>query len=83
MFCCCVVWPLQGYLLACGLETEVVEGRIHANEGIWNHFWLKLPDNRILDPTADQFSTPEGEKMPRTYLGKKPNWYKTVKLTVI
>ena len=46
---------------------------------IFNHYWLKLPDGRILDPTASQFKTPEGEEMPKMYLGEKPKWYKLKK----
>ena len=70
--CLAVCLPLQGYLsFFCRLETELVEGDFdHIN-----HYWLKLPDGRILDPTADQFSTPE-RPMPKVYLGPLPDWYK-------
>jgi hypothetical protein len=77
--CFAVSAPLQGYLSACGLETELIEGEIKIGKDIHNHCWLKLPDGRILDPTANQFKTPDGKDMPITYLGKKPKWYKLIK----
>ena len=39
------------------------------------HFYLLLPDGRILDPTASQFIAPDGSDMPEIYLGAKPEWY--------
>jgi hypothetical protein len=61
-----VCYPLQGYLSALhGLQTEVVESDL----GECNHVWLKLPDGRALDPTADQFNYCNPEKMPPVYLG--------------
>jgi len=77
--CLAVTAPLQGYLSFCGLETELIEGEIKVGKITWNHFWLKLPDGRILDPTANQFKTPDGKDMPKLYLGKKPDWYKLIK----
>jgi hypothetical protein len=75
--------PLQGFLSACGVETKLLEVEIEIETKdeihIWNHFCLELEDGRILDPTANQFKTPEGEEMPNVYLGKKPKWYKTKK----
>jgi hypothetical protein len=68
--CLAVCLPLQGYLSACGLDTELVEGDF----GHTNHYWLRLPDGRILDPTADQFSTPS-RSMPKVYMGPLPEWY--------
>lgn len=74
--CYVVTTPLQGYLSMCGIETRLIEGEISTTEGLWNHFWLELSDGRILDPTASQFITPKGEKMPKIYLGERPGWYK-------
>ena len=77
--CYAVSCSLQGYLSLCDLETELIEGDIKIGKDIFNHYWLKLPDGRILDPTASQFKTPEGEEMPKMYLGEKPKWYKLKK----
>lgn len=77
--CFMVASALQGYLSICDLETHLIEGEIKSGKDIYNHFWLLLADGRILDPTASQFKTPEGEDMPKTYLGEKPEWYKTPK----
>jgi hypothetical protein len=69
--CYAVCAPLQSYLGLIGYETELVEGDF----GTTNHYWLELPDGTIIDPTADQFSTPM-RKMPKIYIGPLPDWYK-------
>ena len=76
--CLMACWPLQSYLSMVGHSTQLTEGEINTPEGTWNHFWLTLDDKRILDPTADQFKTPDNEEMPRIYLGEKPEWYKVI-----
>lgn len=61
-FCFMVVAPLAALLSLYGVEAKVVESDL----GWCNHFWLRLPDGRTLDPTADQF----GELgLPPVYLG--------------
>ena len=70
--CFTVCAPLQGLLEIYGHKTEMVEGDF----GHTNHFWLRFSDGRIIDPTADQFKKPDGGKMPRVYIGEKPEWYK-------
>lgn len=75
--CYAVCAPLQSYLSFIGCETQMCEGEIQQDEGLWNHFWLQLSDGRILDPTASQFIAPDGTKLPDIYLGEKPEWYKT------
>lgn len=57
--CAVVCYPLQGYLGFLGVGTELVEVMLQYS----NHFFLRMPDGRVLDPTADQF---EG---PKVYLG--------------
>jgi len=69
--CFAVAAPLQGYLSFTGLKCRLIEGGV----GEWVHFWIELPDGTILDPTADQFESPDGLKMPPVYIGKKPDWY--------
>jgi hypothetical protein len=70
--CLAVCAPLQGLLSAFGYETELVEGDFEHT----NHYWLRLPDGRIIDPTADQFTTPTGARMPKVYIGELPEWYR-------
>lgn len=65
--CAAVCWPLAGFLHAVhGMATEAVESDL----GHMNHIWLRLPDGRALDPTADQFNAlfPDVD-LPPVYLG--------------
>jgi hypothetical protein len=76
MMCAAVAWPLQGFLSAFyGIETEAVETRF-AEGG--NHIWLRMPDGRVLDPTADQFNgvIPDAE-LPPVYLGPPLSIHRT------
>lgn len=79
-WCYAISAPLVSYLEFCGCPCKLVCGYIGDTE----HYWIALPDGRILDPTADQFNDnmPEPDnmpnpKMPRVYLGIKPSNYKT------
>lgn len=66
MRCYMVSAPLQGYLRFIGFETELVETDL----GEMNHVWLRLPDGRALDPTADQFNALFPDmNLPPVYLG--------------
>lgn len=76
--CYAVCAPLEGYLRAVhGISAELVEGEIQI-EDVAQHFWLELADGRILDPTADQFTKPDGAPMPEVYIGERPGWYLTL-----
>lgn len=55
--CFAVCSPLSTLLRLHGVENEIVESRIA-------HWFLRLPDGRVLDPTADQFG------MEEVYLGE-------------
>ena len=66
LMCFAVCLPLQGYLSVIGFETTLVEATLKHKHGKMNHFWLELPDGRILDPTADQFG------LEPVYLGPVP-----------
>ena len=59
--CFVVSAPLASLLRLHGVEAELVESDI----GESNHFWIRLADGRVLDPTADQFD----ETLPPVYLG--------------
>jgi len=67
-WCYAISAPLEGYLNFIGVYCELTIGYIGDTE----HFWITLPNGRILDPTADQFS----DDMPKVYLGRIPNNYK-------
>lgn len=78
--CFVVSAPLQCFLsMVYGYETEMIEARITVESYMGviecHHWFLRLPDGCILDPTADQFQTPEGGKMPNVYIGELPAWY--------
>lgn len=64
--CAAMSWALAGYLTAlCGVDCEVVESDLYDSPYEWeNHIWIRLPDGRCLDATADQFPD-----MPPVYLG--------------
>lgn len=65
-WCFAICAPLLPMLEMCGVAGELVEG----DWGHGNHFWIGLPDGRVLDPTADQFNAFEGfATMPPVYLG--------------
>lgn len=64
--CMVVSAPLQGMLSALyGLDTEIEEVDFLDT----NHVFLRLPDGRILDATADQFG------LEPIYLGHMPPLY--------
>jgi hypothetical protein len=67
MMCMAVSAPLQGLLAALyGVETELETVDFPES----NHVWLRLPDGRILDATADQFG------LEPVYLGEVPEIYR-------
>lgn len=72
--CYAVCAPLQGFLKALGVQTELMEGEVETDV-LTNHYWLKLADGRIIDPTASQFTDPFGVRMPKVYIGPVPTWY--------
>ena len=73
--CFKVCAPLAGFLKMYGVDAALKEGivKLRDEEGRYagecNHFWLELPDARVIDPTADQFNRRLGLKMPPIYLG--------------
>jgi|SRR5688572_17732414 len=74
--CFVLCFPLQSFLNLCGVETELIEGEVEGEKFVWGHYWLKLKDGRIIDPTCDQFNIPGGLSMPKVYIGEKPESYK-------
>jgi hypothetical protein len=73
--CYMVAAPLHGYLQFLRVDCTLVEGFVTIGEQITNHFWILLPDGRIIDPTADQFNDIKERDMPKVYIGEKPSWY--------
>lgn len=70
---------LQGYLYFYKIETEMQECEVNINaDKFWNHYYLKLEDGRILDPTASQFNEELNLNMPLVYLGVLPNHYNPI-----
>lgn len=72
-FCFMVCAPLETLLQLAGVPCAISSGMVEN----WEHFWLTLPDGRILDPTADQFTL----GLPPVYLGELPPAYATRALT--
>lgn len=67
--CLAVCLPLEGLLRAAGVEAMAEKADFPGHPEVASHMWLRLPDGRILDPTADQFG------LPPVYLGELPNQY--------
>lgn len=59
--CMVVSAPLQGVLAMYGVETKLEEVDFQT----CYHVWLRLPDGRVLDATADQFGR------EKVYLGEE------------
>jgi hypothetical protein len=72
-WCYMVCAPLVPYLHLCGYPCELTEGRVKKK---YLHYWITLPDGKIVDPTASQFTQPGGGNMPVIYYGEKPYWYR-------
>jgi len=62
--CFMICAPLTTLLCMEGVLVRMVEGE--AKDGT-QHYWMELPDGRVLDPTLDQF----GEEHPDVYLGPR------------
>lgn len=74
-YCYMVCWPLSGSLNFLGVKNDLIEGEVYYY-GYWiGHFWVRLANGKIIDPTAGQFSTGK-RPMPTVYIGKKPRWYR-------
>lgn len=67
--CAAVCYPLEGYLSAFGISARAEMVQFPLNPTWANHVFLRLPDGRILDPTADQFG------LEPVYLGPFPELY--------
>lgn len=73
--CFAVSSALGSYLHFLGYDVKLQKAVINCNDAEIEHYYLVLPDGLILDCTADQFNKTLGKKMPRVYIGKKPDWY--------
>lgn len=70
--CAKVCWAMAPYLEFFHQVTLAVcmsENVEFARGRTCNHVWLQLADGRVLDPTADQFST-KARPLPAIYLGE-------------
>jgi hypothetical protein len=67
--CFMVCAPLVTLLNMHGVKCTMVNGDVDFGEDEINHYWLALPDGRVLDPTADQFNGTEHRRLPSVYLG--------------
>ena len=74
--CRAVCLPLAGFFAFQGVDLDVIECDVDCGDYGVYHTCLRLPDKRILDPTADQF--PLG--LPRVYLGPLPQQYEFMRV---
>jgi hypothetical protein len=68
LMCMAISAPLQGYLSAL-YDFETTLETVDFPD--CDHVWLRLPDGRILDATADQFG------LEPVYLGQVPELYQS------
>lgn len=78
--CFDVCYPLSGYLNFAGIPCELTKGEILYDGGKWHHYWITLSDGRIIDPTADQFVKPGGERLQNIWVENKPENYRVIKI---
>lgn len=72
--CFAICAPLASFLESAGIRVRLIEGILKYEVGTGNHFWLELPDGRVIDPTADQFNRRMRKRMPKVYLGPRLPW---------
>ena len=68
--CAVICYPLCTLLLQSGVRCRIETLYFRSHPTLKNHVVLRLWDNRILDPTADQF-----DGMPDVYLGDFPELF--------
>lgn len=74
--CFAVCSPLVSLLQMSGIECYLEKVDIRTDNGVVEHFYIALADNRVLDPTISQFTDEEtGKKYPNYYLGDIPKLY--------
>lgn len=76
--CFAVCSPLATFLNFSGVECDITEGEISYDGGTWHHYWITLPDGKIIDPTADQFVTPQGNRLKNLWVENKPQDYRAI-----
>ena len=73
--CYAVCAPMVSYLNISGWpDARLIDGRLSTERDSWNHYWIEI-GRMIVDPTASQFRTPDGKRMPEIYFGPRPDWY--------
>lgn len=74
--CFAVSAPLVALLGVYGIDAELVESDLsaHPDSICYEHFWIRLADGRVLDPTFDQFCSEE--PIP-VYLGKPTEFHQS------
>lgn len=73
--CFVVALPLSSYLrVCCGVDCELAKSdHTEIDNSPWHeHFWIKLSDGRVLDPTFDQFCENPGEPV---YIGQPTEFH--------
>lgn len=58
------------------IETLINNCKVKQGRKKTNHYYLlRVKDGIIIDATASQFKDPDGEQMPKVFIGYKPDWY--------
>lgn len=68
---------LKPYLFGLyGIDTLIQNTTVKQNKLKINHYYLlRIKDGLIIDATSSQFNKPDGSKMPKVFIGKKPKFY--------
>lgn len=62
-----------------GVETLINNCKVKQGRKKVNHYYLlRVKDGMIIDATASQFKKPNGEQMPKVFIGKLPEFYEIV-----
>ena len=75
--CYAVCQILRPYLSCLfGVDTFINNTKVKQGRKKVNHYYLwRVKDGMIIDATASQFKKPDGEQMPKVFIGKIPDWY--------
>jgi len=59
-----------------GVVTLINNSKVKQGKKKINHYYLlRIKDGKIIDATASQFKDLNGNRMPKIFIGEKPEWY--------
>jgi hypothetical protein len=73
-WCAGISAPLHAVLTALGVAADIVKSDL----GHCAHVFIRFPDGRVLDPTAEQFNWCSRVQLPAVYLGPPSDIHQNV-----